>query len=42
MQKNSMPKLREVMGVPKQRFTVKQLYVGHATLECHGPSSGSD
>jgi len=33
MSKNSMPKLREVMGEPKQRFTVKELYVRDASLQ---------
>jgi hypothetical protein len=28
VRKNSMPRLREVMGGPTQRFIVKELYVG--------------
>jgi hypothetical protein len=32
------PKLCEVIGGPKQRFTVKELYVGDAFLQCYGLS----
>ena len=38
MWKNSKPKLCKVIGGPKQRFTVKELYVGDASLQCYGPS----
>jgi len=35
MRKNSKPKLCEVIGGPKQRFIVKELYVGDAFLQCY-------
>jgi hypothetical protein len=38
MQKISKPKLCEVKGGPKQRFTVKKLYVGDASLQRYAPS----
>jgi len=33
VQKNSMPRLHEVIGGTKQRFIVKTLYVGDASLQ---------
>jgi len=32
VQKNSIPKLRQVMRGPKQRLVVKELYVGDLSL----------
>jgi hypothetical protein len=37
LRKNSMRKLREVMGEPKQRFVVKEFYVGDASFQRYGP-----
>ena len=38
VKKTSMPRLHEVIGGPKQRFIVMQLYAGHAVLQCNRPS----
>jgi len=38
IRKNSKPKLCEVIGGPKQRFIVKEPYVGDASLKRYGPS----
>jgi hypothetical protein len=36
LHKNSMPKLHEGMGGPKQRFNVEEIYVRDAALRCYG------
>jgi len=38
MWKYFKPKLCEVIGAPKQRYIVKELYVGDASLQPYGPS----
>ena len=35
----SMPKPRDVMGGPQQRFIVKELYFGAMSLQRYGPSN---
>ena len=39
VRKNSVSKRCEVIGGPKQRFIVKELYVGDASLQRCGPSN---
>jgi len=42
VRENSMPKLREAIGGPKQRLIVKELYLEDMSLQCYGPSYGCD
>jgi hypothetical protein len=38
MWNNSMPRLHEVTGGPKQRFIVEELHAEDASLQHYGPS----